>query len=33
MRFEHQIELARFGQVLATAIWALLYSLFLDELV
>src|SRR5213596_3764857 len=26
MRFEHQIELARFGQVLATAIWALLYS-------
>src|SRR5438552_8975563 len=33
MRFEHQIELARFGQVLATAIWALPYSLFLDELV
>src|SRR6266480_35897 len=33
MRFEHQIKLARFGQVSATAIWALLYSLFLDELV
>jgi hypothetical protein len=33
MRFEHQIKLARFGQVFATAIWALLDSLFLDELV
>src|SRR6266487_6557050 len=33
MRFEHQIELARFGQVFATAVWTLLDSLFLNELI
>jgi len=33
MRFEHQIELTRFGEIFTTAIWTLLHSLFVDELI
>src|SRR5690242_15596420 len=33
MRFEHEIELPRFRQIFAAAVWALVHSLFFDELI